>query len=455
MVKESDLNNPSISLADFIDEMETKMEHGIPLTGDLVTMTQEGVRIFTAHGSKGLEFHTVIIPFCIQKDNWPINPRPDLIPLPLALFKTKAKVADKTVLKNLNFYDETRLFYVASTRAKSSIIYTASPTESAVRSSYLANIGLRGDDKKEKSGEEDKMIKTLSKSEISDPFIGTEAVLTDMIMNLTLNPTSLNNYIICKRKFLYDDVLMLPSEKKLSLTFGNCVHRALEDSYRHFIEKDKFPDFEFFKKSFETELDYQGVEKAMWLGCMRQLITLDKWFKNESKAPVKPMGLEKKLRVMLAPGLVFSGKYDKTEIADEKKKLVRVLDYKTGAPDDHVKRIASNRDGLGTDGCDGYLRQLVAYKLLFDRDKEQGRGFKVSEGTLVFIDPVKANNEKYALVKGEFVNKRIPVTDEMVEELEKVIKKAWKNINELKFDKLPARDNTKCRNCDFDSICWG
>lgn len=455
MVKESDLNNPSITLADFIEEMETKKEHGIPLTGDLVTMTQEGVRIFTAHGSKGMEFHTVIIPFCIQNDNWPIRPRPDLIPLPPAFFKARADISDKAVLKDLNFYDETRLFYVASTRAKSSIIYTASPTESAVTSSYLANIGLRRADSREGGTEEAKMVKTLSKTGMSDPFIGTKAVLSDMVSNLTLNPTSLNNYITCRRKFLYDDVLMLPSEKKLSLTFGNCVHRALEDTYRHFMEKNKFPDFGFFKKSFRAELDYQGVEKALRLGCMRQLETLGRWFKNEARAPVKPIGLEKKLRIMLAPDLVFSGKYDKTEIADEKKNLVRVLDYKTGAPDDHVKRIASNKDGLGADSCDGYLRQLVAYKLLFDRDKDQNRGSRVSDGTLVFIEPAKADSEKYGLVKGEFVNMRVAVTDEMVQELEDVIKGVWKSINRLEFDKLPARDDSKCRNCDFDVICWG
>ncbi|NQU73684.1 MAG: ATP-dependent helicase [Candidatus Omnitrophica bacterium] len=455
MVKESDLNNPAISLADFIDEIETKKEHGVPLTGNMVTMTQEGVRVFTAHGSKGLEFHTVVIPFCLQNKNWPIKSRGDLIPLPPDIFKIKEKVTDKLHLRELNFYDETRLFYVASTRAKCNLIYTASPKESAISSSYLANMGLLNKGAELQAEEELLLVQSLQQTDKEDPFIGTDTVLKDIVSNLTLNPTSLNNYIVCKRKFLYDNVLMLPSEKKLSLTFGNCVHKALEDTYRYLVEHDKFPDFEFFKKAFGRELDYQGVVKSIRLGCLRQLDTLKWWFEKESKSPVRPVGLEKKLAVMLGDNLIFTGKYDKTELVDEKKKLIRVIDYKTGVPDDHIKKLASKSSDLASDECEGYLRQLVAYKLLFDKDKDQNRGFKVSEGVLVFIEPAKSSVKKYGLEKGQFTNRTVGVTDDMVMELEKIIKETWRNIQKLIFTKLPQREEAKCRNCDFDKICWG
>ena len=455
MVKESDFNNPAISLADFIDELETKKEHGVALTGNLVTMTQEGVRIFTAHGSKGLEFHTVLIPFCLQNKNWPIKPRTDLIPLPPDIFKTKEKAVDKLRKRELNFYDETRLFYVASTRAKSTLIYTASPTESAISSSYLSNTGLYSQEAKSHPKEEPILVRSLQKTQKNDPFIGTEAVLKDMISNLTLNPTSLNNYITCKRKFLYDNVLMLPSEKKLSLTFGNCVHKALEDTYKYFIEKNAFPDFVFFKKAFERELNYQGIAKSIRLGCLRQMETLKDWFERESSAPVRPIGLEKKLAIMLGDNLIFTGKYDKTELADEKRQLVRVIDYKTGIPDDHIRNLESKSNDLASDECEGYLRQLIAYKLLFDNDKDQNRGFRVSEGVLVFVEPAKSDVIKYGLKKGEFVNKKVIITEDRVKELKAVIKKVWHDIQELHFDKLPKRDESKCGRCDFDMICWG
>lgn len=456
MIKESDLNNPALRLADFIDEIETKKEHGMPLTGELVTMTQEGVRVFTAHGSKGLEFHSVIIPFCLQNKNWPIRARGQTIPLPPDIFKTKEKVADKLLIRELNFYDETRLFYVASTRAKANLIYTASPTESAISSSYLGNIGLYSPESESQVKEEAILIKSLSQTDKKDPFIGTENILKDLVSNLTLNPTSLNNYISCKRKFLYDNVLMLPSEKKLSLTFGNCTHKALEDIYRYLMENDKFPDFKFFKSAFKRELNYQGVETSIRLGCLRQLDTLKGWFDRESKAPIKPIGLEKKLVVMIDDNLIFTGKYDKTELVDEKKKLVRVVDYKTGAPDDHIRKIEGGSKDLSSDKCENYLRQLVAYKLLFDRDKDQNRGFKVSKGVMVFVEPAKSSVIKYNLKKGEFINKEVEITEDMVSELEAVIRESWHSIMNLDFEKLPERDDEirKCGGCDYDHICW-
>jgi len=456
MVKETDASNPAIGLADFLDELETKKEHGIPLQGSLVTMTQEGVRVFTAHGSKGLEFHSVIIPFCLQNKNWPVRARAEIIPLPPDIMKTKEKVSEKLLLKELNFYDETRLFYVASTRAKSHLIYTASPTESAISSAYLKNTGLYSDASESQVEEDELLASALELTDKEDPFIGSESVLKDLVSSLTLNPTSLNNYITCKRRFLYDNVLMLPSEKRLSLIFGNCVHKALEDVYRHFMTENRFPTFKFFKDSFAQELFYQGVEKSIRLGCLRQVETLKDWFRVESKAPVAPIGLEKKLAVMIEDDLIFTGKYDKTEIVDSADKFIRVVDYKTGKPDHHVKQLEAGTRDLASSDCDGYLRQLVAYKLLFDRDKDKNNGFRVKAGMLVFVEPAKTTVAKYRLKKGEFIKRDIEITDQMVLELEKLIKEVWHSIKRLDFQQLPEYDDDprRCRNCDYKNICW-
>ena len=95
MIKDSDFAKPGIDLKGFIEEIKTRNEHGMPIQGELVTMTQNGVRIFTAHGSKGQEFHSVIIPFCLQDANWPIRPMPDTIPLPPEILKSIERVDSK------------------------------------------------------------------------------------------------------------------------------------------------------------------------------------------------------------------------------------------------------------------------------------------------------------------------------------------------------------------------
>ncbi|MCM8760635.1 MAG: ATP-dependent helicase [Candidatus Omnitrophica bacterium] len=218
MIKSSDLANPGIRLSELVSEMEMRKNHGIPIQGNLVTLTQAGVRVYTAHGSKGLEFSAVIIPFCLQDKSWPAKPIPEKIPLPYDLFKTKQSMRDRDSFKRLALQDETRLFYVAMTRAKSILIFTASPTEDDVPASYLDKLGLRDQPVPPKmTNEEELLIRSVESTDSKDPFIGTEEVLKDMVSNITLNPTRLNNYITCRRKFLYNDVLKLPGAKKKSL----------------------------------------------------------------------------------------------------------------------------------------------------------------------------------------------------------------------------------------------
>ncbi|MDD5680751.1 MAG: 3'-5' exonuclease, partial [Candidatus Omnitrophica bacterium] len=456
MIKIKNVSDPAIRLSDFIDEIETMKKHDLPLVGKLVTMTQDGVRIFTAHGSKGLEFHTVIIPFCLQKKNWPMQPRPNKIPLPARIYKIKGSAKDKDAAREMSFYDETRLFYVASSRAKSNLIYTASPTESAVSSLYLTAAGLTGDEPESRVKEESMLAESLTLSDNKDPFIGTADVLKDLVSTLNLNPTKLNNYIKCHRKFLYDNMLLLPGKKTLPLTFGNCVHKALEDTYRQFMNTGKFPGFGFFTDSFNNELINQGVDDSIASECRRWFPPLKGWFERTAKSPVKPVALEESLEITLSDNLVFKGKFDKTEFENEKAGLVRVIDYKTGPPDEHIKAI-DNVSDLASRDCDDYFRQLVAYKLLFDRYKKNA-GRRISHGTLVFTAQVKTSVAKYGLREGEYINKTVELTDGMVSRLEEVINDCWLDIRNLKFEKLEnTEENRKktCDKCEYNDICWG
>jgi len=416
-------------------------------------MTQEGVRIYTAHGSKGLEFHSVIIPFCIHNRNWPARPIAEMIKLPHDLFKTKEKATGKEALKELALYDETRLFYVATTRAKSNLIFTASPNEDSVSSLYLGELDIHKESP-EDIPEEELLEKSLELTDLNDPFIGTEEVLKDMVSNMSLNPTRLNTYITCRRKFLYNDILKLPGPKKRSLVFGNCVHKALEDTYKNYMDKGKFPNTQFFIEAFRRELTFQGVDKTMELECLNKVETLKNWFSDIAREAVMPISLEKKLLVTIGENIVFTGKYDKVEWEDEAGKVVRIVDYKTGNPDGHLKNIDKCSD-LSSSDCDGYLRQLVCYKLLFEKDKKASQGKRVGHGVLLFIEPVSKDLRKEGHRKGDHVSKSVRISDSMVEEVEGLIKNVWRDIQQLRFEKLKMRDDDKCGKCDFDKICWG
>ncbi len=449
MVKNSSLARPDLRLTEFLDELETRKTHNMPIEGQLVTATQDGVRIITAHASKGLEFHTCIIPFCVQDKSWPLKPPPDKLPLPPAILKTKERVKERSELARLSAFDETRLFYVASSRAKSNLIFTSSPSEDNIASSFLNNLGI---ELKDNDAREVDILKGFFEKE-TYPFKNTEDILSDMVKNLILTPTKLNNFLRCKRKFLYDNLLLLPGKKKQSLVFGNCAHKALEETYKIYKKENKFPDFSFFKRSFERELKFQGANRAIQNGCLAKLDILKKWFEKTKVNPVSPIELEKKKIITLKGGIIFSGKYDKVEFENEKKGLIRVIDYKTGKPDAHIKKLAHN-SALMSEECDGYLRQLIAYKMLYERDTYEPAKYRVSHGVLVFLEPVKNTSQKYNLTKGDYVNKGLAITDKMVNEFEDVVFRVWKQINNLEFDKLPEKDPKKCAGCAFNSICW-
>jgi DNA helicase-2/ATP-dependent DNA helicase PcrA len=453
-VKMSDESDPGVRLAEFLDEIKTRRTHDMPITGKLVTHTQDGVRILTAHGSKGLEFHSVIIPFCLHEKSWPVKHISDKIPLPAEVYRTRQKRREKEQVKTLAGYDETRLFYVAASRAKSTLTFTATPTEDAVLSPFFAVMGIEVKPHREKD-EEEILADFLRVTDREDPFAGLEEVLRDAVKNLKLTPTKLNNYTVCRRKFFYNDVLLLPGKKKQALIFGNCAHKAAESAYREYMQKNTFPDFGFLKKEFMRELEFQGADDSAKAGCRDKFdMYMKKWYERVSRDPVMPLGLENRMIVTLKNNIDFVGKYDKLELEDEADKKVRVIDYKSGAPDRHVKAIHNCPD-IESEDCDNYLRQLVAYKLLFDRDKTQNRGFRVSHGVLEFFETPRTTVKKYGLKKSETADLKIEITEEMVEKLERFIVKTWRDINSLRFEKLPERDAKKCGVCDFDEICWG
>jgi len=453
MIKQASLSNPSYRLDDLIDELDLREAHNMPVTGELATLSQDGVRVYTAHSAKGLEFHTVFLPFCLEKKSWPSQGKPDVVPLPPEIYKSKEKVDEKNKVKLLGVYDEIRLFYVASSRAKSDLVYTATPEEKVIVSRFLNHIDITR--KQGAPADEEAFLAGFLRGRTDrDPFTGTEGILKDMVGRIDLTPTNLSSYIACPRKFLYNYVLRLPGRKTQHLVFGNCAHKALEEVYGRFKDTKKFPSFDLFKKAFRQELEFEGVNDAIRNMCLSRLETLSGWYKSESSDPVVPHSLEKDLSVVFPGGLNFRGKFDKVEIVDGSG--VKVVDYKTGKPDKHVKAVANCTD-MAANECDDYYRQLVSYKLIFDRDqKRRGGDLIVKRGKLQFLEPAKDTVKKYQLEKGVYRDIDMELTDGMVKELEEVILKCWKDIQALKFDKLPERDDKdRCRMCPYDSICWG
>ncbi|MBD3295927.1 MAG: hypothetical protein GF392_00995, partial [Candidatus Omnitrophica bacterium] len=451
MIKQADMADPGIGLEDLMKEMDLRRIHGMPIKGEMATMSQDGVRIYTAHSSKGLEFHTVILPFCLDQKSWPVRRKGEVIRIPTEIFKSREKVEEKNQLKQLELYDELRLFYVASTRAKSDIIYSATPAGKTGISRFFEKMNIEPvpaspDD------EASFLARYLERETDGDLFRNADDVLRDMVRGMSLNPTSVNNYLQCRRKFLYDNVLRLPGKKNQHLIFGNCAHKALEEVYSEFMDTGVFPAFGIFKDHFIRELEYQGAARSVRKWCLAKLERTADWYTEQSRTPVMPLGLENKIEIAMPEGLRFRGTFDKIEPDGEN--AVKVVDYKTGKPDDHIKAIANCRD-LAAPECDDYYRQLVAYKLLYE-EKEGRSGKYVSRGVLQFLEPVGRGVKKYSMVKGTYRSEEVAFTGTQVAELRDLLMKCWREIQDLEFRKLEKRDHRhRCARCEYDNICWG
>jgi superfamily I DNA/RNA helicase/CRISPR/Cas system-associated exonuclease Cas4 (RecB family) len=438
---------PDILLADYLEDLLQLEKHDISFRGEMVSSTQDGVRILTAHSSKGLEFDSVFLPFCIQDKAWPKRALPKLIPLPSSLLVGQEKAGSKEDVKKLHEYDENRLFYVAATRAKRKLIFTAAPLDKQVVSRFLSEAGMAPEGFTT-IPEEQTLLQTLRRGAMPDPVTSSKEVIRGIIDSMTLSPSGMNTYLGCGRKFLYHHLLLAPQPKQQALVYGICVHNALEKCYRRYKNEGIMPSVEYFDAQFKQLLEWEGVEQSIRQGCEHKFEDAKKWYEQERlHDPVIPVELEKRLTKKFKDGLVFNGQFDKVE---DGVTGLTVVDYKTGEPDKHIRALENCTD-LASDECDDYLRQLVAYKMLYD---SRYRSRKVSSGQLVFLDPVKTTVKKYDLEKGAFVKRTIRLTSEMVKEYEKLLGDTWANIRDLQFERLEEYDEKKCDYCEYKGVCW-
>lgn len=441
--------NPGIMIDDYLKDLQQLEVHQIPLAGEMVSSSQDGVKILTAHGSKGLEFRTVFVPFCLHDKAWPKRPMPDKIPLPHDLMVGQELIHDKARQKLLSLYDETRLFYVAATRARDHLIFTAAPTDKQVVSQFLSAAGIAPDARTEIS-EEETLVQLLTHTPQPDPLQASKETLDGLSEEITLSPSSVNTYLSCRRKFLYHHLLKAPQPKTQALVYGQCVHKALEKSYRRYVKEGQLPSLQYFEEQFLQELEWQGIDQSIRQGCLHKLDDAKRWYQQTlEQGSVKPLELERKITRKLQDGIIFTGQFDKVEGLGNGNE-VRVIDYKTGSPDKHIKAI-ENCDDLSSDDCDDYLRQLVAYKLLYERGHQS---LRVSSGSLVFLDPVKSTVKKYGLEEGNFTNKTVTLTQEMVQQYEGILTETWKGVRELAFERLEDFDDKKCGYCPYRGVCW-
>lgn len=347
------------------------------------------VRIMTAHGSKGLEYDEVFLPYAVN-ESWLTRPRS-------ASFLLPGQVKNE----GDELRDARRLFYVALTRARRHVtIITPLEDGSGKAFTPLGFVEELGDgaDAGNVSRTEIPAIsdnafvlaKTRGKVRRNEELA---AYAKTILFEKGLSVTALNHFLECPQQFLYKSIIKVPEPPSAKSEGGSAMHLAMdrvwhlvraknrEDSGEvsvkkieaeilsatsEYLDKSLLPSFE--KEAIREELKETTPEVATALAphfAQQGEVFTETWFETQEA------------------GIRLHGKMDAVidTSGSTEGDIVRVFDYKTS----QAKSEAAIKGETKSDSSGNYFRQLIFYYILLSaQSKYQGKRI---EPALVFIKP--------------------------------------------------------------------
>ncbi|MBU1031488.1 ATP-dependent helicase [Patescibacteria group bacterium] len=425
--------NPKFNLADFLHLLQTVEKHKVSWRTKFNSSMEEGIRLMTAHQSKGLEFEFVYIINCFDGRWGNSRKRSTKIKIPWEYFgqNVKADISFEEI------EDERRLFYVGMTRAKKGILLTYSKYGLGGReqlpSQFLQEINTKFLEKVNVS----KFEKTFDNAQVYNQPVKVNITpkdkkyLQSLFLEKGLSATGLDNFIKCPWRYFFRNLVSLPEKKDKNLIFGSAIHYALSAYIKY--RKTKKRGYKFLVDKFKEYLDDQPLSEKEIEEC---LIKGDRALKHFFKEaiPAWPTDMQSEMSikgVKFAAGIILNGRLDMIEFLSSDGS-VRIHDFKSGKP-----KSRSQIDGSVNEKNYNYLRQLVFYRILLDRYKEGL--LKMKEGVIDFVEP----DDKQRLRSETF-----PINESQVRDLEQMIKSVGKQIMDLSFWDQTCGE----KNCEFCSL---
>lgn len=381
-----------LNLHDFIEFIDLHLRLGSTINSVRVrsTASTSAVNLMTAHKSKGLEFDHVYVIGAVDS-SWgeQVRSRSRLIGYPENL---PIQPSGDSVDERL------RLFYVAMTRARSTLTISFSDKNENGRDLLPASF-LLGDEwevhDNPSTNEQDRLIDEL-RAEWYQPFVTLggdtmQQVLAHTLENYKLSVTHLTSFLDITRGgpeyFLVNNLLHFPTSKHPSAQFGSAIHGALQKAHTHLSATGKKKPIEDILQDFETMLsgyrmstrDYQTYLQRGTASLSAFLAQNYDTFRESQKVEVGFANQQS-----MVGDAVLTGSLDLVDIHDDTKEII-VTDYKTGG--------ASLRWQGKTDGeklkLHKYRQQLMFYKLLVEQSRDYSN-YKVTQGVLQFVEPTQS-----------------------------------------------------------------
>lgn len=405
------------------DLLESGDEGGAPRPLE----TLDAVQLLTIHGAKGLEFQHVFVVNLVER-RFPTDARNDAIPIPDALVKEMIPPGDH------HLEEERRLFYVALTRAKTSVTVTSAQSYGGSR------------DKKVSRFVEELDIETTHDTTprpiIAAPAHDTEPAVAALPIPTRFSFSQLKAYETCPLQYKFAHILRIPTLGKPSFTFGQTIHRTLQHFYERVQVLNSVTQGDLFSVAAaipETAIRVPSCDELLeiYMQCWQ-----DEWYNSktqrdayfdEGKRTLRafyeqqqrngwrvPRLLERDFTIRINQ-VTVRGRIDRIDQTVERG--LAIIDYKTGKP----------KTELDTDDRE----QLYLYQIAAEEVPELRALGPVVSLTFYYLENGTEQSFTGAPAALERYKQKILTTVQRI----------------AARDFAPDPNPFKCRSCDFRDIC--
>jgi len=326
--------------------------YGIPIKVDNheYEYKDNTVTLSTIHGTKGLQYDSVYLMACHNK-NWEDKSHQGEIHIPDLLNRYISPEAD-------SLDDMRKLIYVACTRAKTRLqvsLNRLSPAEKPhTVTKLLESFGNPSNFELEEIPDFE-LPELAQDTYVVHGDLELMELIREKVDSFEMSPTSVNTWEQCQNQFFFTQVLKLSTIGTEATSFGTVVHNVMQKYVEEFKGQE---DAELIKRLVDEEINQKRhlfhsthVEKyrnyGKWLlSRYIQLCRIEK----------RPEYIEDVFQTVFDNGVKIKGKLDRVEIGSN---CVKVIDYKTG----RFKETLQPFESIKKPGSK-YWRQAMMYSIL-------------------------------------------------------------------------------------------
>ncbi len=402
------------SLHAFARHLDLLQEVGDNPATSEAELDEDAVNVLTVHKAKGLEFIAVFM-VGLTEDRFPGRGRRERIPVPGAILKES--LPDK---ENL-LQEERRLFYVAMTRAKNTLVMTWSRDYGMKRMKKISPFILEALDLPEIP---DDILRASALEELQR-YAASEKPSRVFGKSrrpgaLTLSFVQVEDYLTCPLKYRFRHMMKIPVLPHHTLVYGRVLHGTIHAFLKERM-KGRRPSEEEVLETYDAmwinegflSREHEKLRKASGEGAIRR------FFRSEELSGRIPVFLEKSFKWQEGKTR-FQGRWDRI---DYEEAGAVIIDYK-------ASEVGSEKEA---DRRAAESLQMDIYALSFLK----AEGVLPVETRLHFLDSSRVGRA----VKGD---KEIRRARESIRRVEEGIRN----------DEFPPRpDWHNCSYCEFKSLC--